>query len=134
MLPPFCALVAVENAWPRAGATPKQPIMGCSGGVKSSRPFGGSRSRTVPVLPPISQTTRCGAGRSGIAAGSSTVKARGDKVQPVARLGVGDLVGIETGGVDRIGHQRIAVGDPQARLGGADHVEIAGGMEAVRSH
>ena len=28
MLPPFCALVAVNSACPRAGATPKQPIIG----------------------------------------------------------------------------------------------------------
>jgi hypothetical protein len=78
MLPPFCALVAVEKACPPAGATPKQPIMGWMSGAKFSRPFTGSCSCTVPALRLMSQTTRCDGGRSGMAAGSSTVSARGE--------------------------------------------------------
>jgi hypothetical protein len=34
---------------------------------------------------------------------------------------------VKTGRVDRIGHHRIVVGDPKARLGGADHAEISAG-------
>ena len=53
-------------------------IIGRSGGTKASRPFGGSRNRAVPAMTSMSHTARSFASRSGIAAGSNTVKARGE--------------------------------------------------------
>ena len=146
MLPPFCALVAVENAWPRAGATPKQPIIGWSGGANASRPFDGSRSRTVPAIAvdipdsallrrPLGNRGRVQHGEGEGRIGPTGRPARRQPVdvdgQRVTRLGTfdeewpghrvwpladGNLAGIKTGRVDRIGHHRVAVGDAKARL------------------
>ena len=153
-----------SSACPRAGATPKQPIIGCE---RRGEVLQALRRLAQPHGPGIAvddprPRVPC-AGRSGIAAGSSTVKASGEigpagrpaRRQPVDAdgqrvaglgafdeerpghrvrpLGDRDLARVETGGVDRVGYHRIAVGDPQARLGGADDVEVARRTKSVIS-
>jgi hypothetical protein len=75
MFPPFSALVAVEKAWPIAGATPKQPIIGSSGSTKFSRPGGGSCNFTLRDSRSISQSALSGAGNWRAASGSTTFAA-----------------------------------------------------------
>ena len=50
------------GCWPPAGATPKQPIMGCSGGAKSSTPVvGGALVAAVDAENRVVISTREGA-------------------------------------------------------------------------
>ena len=56
MLPPLAPLVAVEIAWPRSGATPKQPIIGASGKLQSLMRAVGSSSFTVPACASIAHS------------------------------------------------------------------------------
>ena len=88
MLPPFGPLVAVEIAWPPAGATPRQPSIGASATDQSRSAAGGSTSRIRPAWRSISQKTRSRCGRVATAPGSTTFGASTEKVQPVARFGV----------------------------------------------
>ena len=72
MLPPLGPLVVVEIAWPPAGATPKQPIIGASGSTKPASAAGGSSSCAVCALRSIRHVTRSRAGRCGTNGGFTT--------------------------------------------------------------
>ncbi len=80
---------------------------------------------------------RLGVRRSMRTASVSPGSAPSTKIGPVIGFGRSadrNLVGIEARGVNRIRYHRIAVGDPHARLRGADDVEVAGRVQSVRGH
>ena len=88
MLPPFSALVAVEKACPKAGATPKQPIIGSSGRTRCSRPGTAGSGVTVSPCRSMRQFVLSRGGRPRTNSGSTTLPASDARVQPVARIGV----------------------------------------------
>ena len=147
MLPPFSALVAVEMACRRAGATPKQPIIGSSGRTRSSRPATGGRAGRSGVAvdrPRYAVTRRQLADELGIddivgqrrrGPAGVAVRRHGedldaegvarlgtlDEDRPVHRVGavgVATLVLVPAVGIDRVGDDGVAARDGQHRRAG----------------
>ena len=68
MLPPWRSEVAVETAWCRSGATPKQPIIGASG-TRQCASSGTSSGEATPASTSTAQSMRAGRspGQGGVA-------------------------------------------------------------------
>ena len=162
MLPPFGPLVAVEIAWPSDGATPKQPIIGCERQREVAKRLGrfGEPHRPASAVDPPFRVVALrqprdrtwvddirgerGEGPAGGPVRRHAVDADGERVAGLGAVNeersrhrvraIGRLlaVAVIAPGIERIGDDRVAIGDVEHRLGAADGVVEACRREAVR--